>query len=105
MNDKTIHDIEVLDESLALSLAELCRSCSVRAETVIALVEEGLLEPRGSTPAQWTFSGPALRRLQIALRLQQDLHINPPGAALAVELLDEIERLRERLRVLEEYFS
>jgi chaperone modulatory protein CbpM len=105
MNDKTTHDIEVLDENLELSLAELCRSCSVRAETVIALVEEGLIDPCGSTPLQWTFRGPALRRLQIALRLQQDLHINPSGAALAVDLLDEIDRLRERLRVLEDYFS
>lgn len=104
MSDKT-PNIEVLDNTTELSLAELCRSCSVRAETVIALVEEGLLEPCGKIPTQWTFTGPALRRLQVALRLQQDLRINPPGAALAVELLDEIERLRERLQVLEDSFS
>jgi hypothetical protein len=29
-----------------------------------------------------------------ALRLQHDLELNLPGAALALELLDEIERLR-----------
>ena len=40
-------------------------------------------------------------RLVRALNLQRDLDINPAGAALALELLDEIDHLRERLRTLE----
>ena len=39
-----------------------------------------------------TFS--ALRRTRMALRLERDLEINLAGVALALELLDELQRLR-----------
>lgn len=97
MANKRNQSVEVLDESCELSLAELCNACTVRAETIIAMVEEGLLEPRGPSPVEWRFPGPTLRRVEITLRLQQDLRVNLAGAALAVELLEEIERLRNRL--------
>ena len=91
---------ELLDEGVELTLAELCRACSVHAETVLAMVEEGLLEPRGPAPAEWRFPGPAVRRVQVALRLQRDLGLNLPGAALALDLLEELEILRRRLQAL-----
>ena len=34
-----------------------------------------------------------------ALRLQRDLEINLPGVALALELMEELERLRRELRM------
>jgi len=36
----------------------------------------------------------------VALRLQRDLGLNLAGAALALELLDEVEALRAQLRVM-----
>ncbi len=92
---------ELLDETRLLSLGELCRACSAPAETVVALVEQGLIEPRETGPGQWRFEAVALGRVRTALRLQADLGLNPAGAVLAVELLEEIERLRRRLRRLE----
>lgn len=50
--------------------------------------------------AQWRFSGSALRRLRRAMSLSRDLEVNPPGVALALDLLDEIEALRARLHRL-----
>lgn len=94
-------DIEVLDDTFELSLAELCQSCSVHADTIIAMVEEGLLEPKGQSPSDWHFTGPALHRVTIAVRLQRDLHINLAGATLALELLEEIEHLHEQLQLLD----
>ena len=35
------------------------------------------------------------------MRLQRDLDLNLAGTALALDLLDELEQLRERLRALE----
>ena len=102
MSEQPVQHVEVLDENFELSLAEVCHACRVRAETIVALVEEGLLEPIGPSPPHWRFTGPSLCRLEIALRLQRDLRLNVPGASLAVELLEEIERLQERLRLLEE---
>lgn len=91
----------LLDETIEMTLDELCHVCEVHREVIITLVEEGLLEPSGDTPAHWYFSGSALPRLQRALRLQRDLDLNPPGAALAIQLLEEIEALRARLHALE----
>jgi chaperone modulatory protein CbpM len=91
----------VLDEEMTLSLAELCRASCVCAEEVIAMVEEGLLEPGGTSPADWYFPADSLLRLRAALRLQRDLQINLAGVALAMDLLDELRVLRERLRQLE----
>lgn len=102
MTKKPNLSVEVLDEACELSLAELCQACTVHAETIIAMVEEGLLEPRGPSPGEWRFSGTALRRVEISLRLQQDLRVNLAGTALAIELLEEIDRMRERLRRLGE---
>ncbi len=84
----------VLDERTVLSLRDLCRACDVHAELVIEMVEHGVLQPRGRVPTEWRFAGDALIRAQKALRLTRDLHVNWPGAALAIELLDELQRLR-----------
>ncbi|NIR30474.1 MAG: MerR family transcriptional regulator [Gammaproteobacteria bacterium] len=84
----------VLDETAVLSLHEICHTCGVSAELVIEMVEEGVLEPEGPAPQDWRFRGSAVKRLQMALRLTRDLRVNLPGAALALELLDELDALR-----------
>ncbi|MDJ0778963.1 MAG: chaperone modulator CbpM [Gammaproteobacteria bacterium] len=92
---------ELLDDGIELSLAELCRACQLPAERIFELVEEGIVEPRGRTPARWRFHALHLRRVRRAQRLQRDLGVNTPGIALALELLEEVESLRARLRHFE----
>lgn len=88
---------EVLEEDVELSLADLCRACQLSAERVFQLVDEGLLEPRGGHPAQWRFHGRSVWRVRCVMRLERDLGVNLAGAALALELLEELRRLRKRL--------
>lgn len=90
----------ILEELQDLSLDELCRACSTEVEQLVALVEEGLIRPRGAAPAQWRFTGVHLQRVRVAVRLQRDLGVNPAGAALALQLMDELDALRARLRAL-----
>ena len=90
----------ILEEQTQLTLADLCRACAVHAERIIELVDVGVLEPQGREPARWIFTGASLHRARKALRLQRDLDIDLAGAALALELLDEIESLRARLRAM-----
>lgn len=90
-------DAVILEEQTAITLAELCRACATPAETIVALVEEGILAPTGASPARWRFGGMHVRRARVALRLRRDLDLNLPGVALALQLLDEIETLRGRL--------
>lgn len=87
-----------VDDSVELTLAELCAACSVEEELVIEIVAEGIVEPIGPNRAQWRFSGLALTRVQRVIRLQHDFGVNLPGAALALELLEELERLRRLQR-------
>ena len=83
-------------EDMELTLSELCRVCAVTEAEVLALVEEGVIEPAGRRPARWRFAGTSLRRVRLALHLQHDLGVNVAGAALALDLLDELEALRAR---------
>jgi chaperone modulatory protein CbpM len=90
----------VVEDEIHLTLFELSRACRVPEERILGWVGEGLLEPTGESPPQWRFTGPALRRTRVAVRLTRDLDLNPPGVALALELLEEIESLRAQLRRL-----
>jgi chaperone modulatory protein CbpM len=91
----------ILDELTHLSLADLCRACATHAERILALVDEGILTPEEVPPHGWRFTGQQLRRAQMALRLQNDLGVNLAGAALAVQLIEERNALREQLQRLD----
>lgn len=88
----------ILEEQTDLSISEVCQACAVRVETIIELVDEGILSPTGRDPHRWRFTGIHLRRATVAIRLQNDLGVNLAGAALALQLLDELEALQARLR-------
>jgi chaperone modulatory protein CbpM len=87
----------IVEEEIHLTLTELCRACGATEEHVITWTFEGVLEPIGAAPQEWRFSGQALRRARLASRLTRDLELNPPGVALALDLLDEIAELQGRL--------
>lgn len=93
---------EVLDDDAGVTLGELCRICQVSAERVLELVDEGIVEPEGGEVAHWRFRAVSIRRARSALRLQRDLGVNAAGAALALDLLEELEAMRARLRRFEE---
>jgi len=105
---QAILDGVLLDEQAELTLNDLCCACSSSAEWIIELVEEGALEPvilkidtkktSDGQQNQWRFTGYSLQRAQTARRLQRDLGINLAGAALALELLEQISSLQEQLR-------
>lgn len=86
----------LLDERVRFSLVELCEVCRISADYLLEVVDEGIIEPEGASQAQWRFRADDLRRLQTALRLQRDLRVNLPGAALALDLLEELETARRR---------
>jgi chaperone modulatory protein CbpM len=91
----------ILDETTWVDAGEICTLCRLSRAHLVELVEEGVARPVGRTPDDWRFPASDLARLRRALRLQRDLGVNPAGVALAMDLLDEIERLRARLRRLE----
>ena len=88
-------ELQVLDEHVEFTLEEVCVLCRVEHTFVTALVDEGVLRPRGAVVAEWRFSGVAVARTRRAAALHRDLGVNLPGVALALDLLGEIDRLRK----------
>lgn len=84
-----------------MNLYELCHICHTETNLVMEMVNYGLLNPAGRTPEVWIFHAKDLHRLQRARRLQKDLDINLAGVALALDLLEELEQLRARVKRLE----
>ncbi len=84
-------------EDHALTIDELSRLCSVDRTTIVEFVQEGVLSVIEINSSEWRFPGAALRRARTAMRLQRDLEINLPGVALALQLMEELDRLRSAL--------
>ncbi len=100
MNTKKVNIVSgyILEEESALTLAELCWTCQAPAETMIRLIDHGVIMPlEGNNSRQWRFHRSSLVRADKALRLKRDLGVNLAGTALALELLDEIDDLRKQL--------
>ncbi|MCB1774432.1 MAG: MerR family transcriptional regulator [Gammaproteobacteria bacterium] len=100
-----MHATGTVELDFRLTLTELSRGCGVEADRILLLVDAGLLEPTGADPHEWLFAASDLYRARCALRLQHDLGINTPGAALAVDLIEELQRTRRRLQLLEALFD
>jgi chaperone modulatory protein CbpM len=103
MND---HSIQVrvtgfiLEDQTELTLNDICRACAAEAPLIVEMVDEGVLAPSGDAPAQWRFTGVHIRRARTALNQQRDLGVNLPGAALAIQLIEELDSLRAQLHRL-----
>jgi len=96
-------DSFVVEDIAELTLEDLCRACAAQADIIIELVSEGVIDnmatPQDVPPEHWRFTGLHLHRAKVALRLQRDLGVNFAGAALALDLMDELELLRTKIRV------
>ena len=88
MSNETISGVTI-DRSVLMSLNELARCCSVPIDYIQELVDEGILEPVEINAEHWSFRGNCLQRVQVSVRLQQDLEVNLPGIAVILDLLDE----------------
>jgi chaperone modulatory protein CbpM len=87
-----------VDEAL-LSFDELTVTCAVSFEWVIEHVQAGvLLEAPDPDVSIWKFSGRDLRRARRIRDLERTFDAGPELAGLVVDLLEETERLRARLR-------
>lgn len=101
MNNQILLTGILIEDNTEFTLGELSRASDKPDEWILALVEEGVIEPVDAGQIHWHFRGNCLRRVRIVQRLESDLGVNLAGAALVLELLDELEVLRKRIAVLE----
>ena len=93
----TIYTSILLDENTSYTLQELSDLCSQSTKLILEMIDEGMIVPTGSSPRQWRFGLREIHRVQTAQRLIRDLRINLAGAALALDLLEELEELRQQV--------
>ncbi len=100
-NGKFMIEGQLVDERTEVTIVQLCRSCAIESELVERLVAEGVIEPSRQEGGTLYFTQHCVKRARIVVRLRSDLGINLAGAALAVDLLERIERLESRLHFAE----
>ena len=86
----------IVDQSTTLSIKDLSRICNVEERHIVEFVEEGVLSVV-EVRSEWHFTGDALRRARLAVRLERDLELNLAGVALALDLIEELQQLRREL--------
>jgi chaperone modulatory protein CbpM len=92
---------EMLSEKNKLALQDICERCGLPETTIRAYVEEGVIEVEGNDVARWRFSEVSMVRIQKACRLERDLGLNPAGAALALDLMAQIDELKTQIKRLQ----
>lgn len=100
--DKQVHEGILLDDTITYTLSEITVLSDMEENIIIEMIEYGIAEPLGRTKEQWIFNNHALFRLKKAARLHRDLHINWAGVSLALDLIDERDKLRQLLQLLQQ---
>ncbi len=87
----------VLDE-VALTVEDLARACAVDSRWVVERVEAGLLGSASVKTLEMRFVSADLARARRLAALERDFDANQELAALVVDLIEEVGRLRGRLK-------
>ena len=85
------------------SIIQVCTVSAVEKSFVVELVQYGVVDPEGGNtePDQWLFTQTQVLLCKRAANLHYDLQVNIPGIGLALQLLDELEPLRAKVKLLE----
>ncbi|SRR6056297_557184 len=92
---------ELIAQDFDADLDEICRVCGLDSDELRRWIEEGVAEPRAAAAPSWQFSARQLRRVWVARRLRRDLEVDTRSLPLVLDLLEEVEALRRRVRLLE----
>ncbi len=100
MNEEILSGV-VIDEA-ALNLDELACACAVESNWIVERVEAGLLGNMAVRQiTRWQFTSAELVRARRLCAVERDFDANPETAALIVDLIEEVERLKARITAAE----
>lgn len=94
----------LIEEATTISFKEVCHKYAMPNELLLEMVEYGLFSSQTTKTEHLKLNQRDLRTIESAFRLHKDLGINLPGVALALELLEKIDKLNEELNVLRKHF-
>jgi chaperone modulatory protein CbpM len=88
------HRLEVLIDEDGLTVEELASACAVSCDWIERHVEGGLLD--AASTESWRFTSVQLLRARRLADIERTFDANEELAALVVDLIEEVERLRAR---------
>lgn len=101
MANKSLVIVAVAEQDPELSFEDLCHACLVAPQDIQEMIEYGVIDPRGVSYETWRFDLEHVQRIRKVLHLQHDLEVNLAGAALVLELIDEMEKMRAKVAFFE----
>lgn len=97
---------KVIAHDFSINFTELCESANMTPDYLSELITYNIIKPvAGKTPDDWRFSTNAVKIVNKAIRLHQDLEIEWADIALVVDLLDEIDQLESENRQLKKQMN
>jgi chaperone modulatory protein CbpM len=94
----------LIEETTTISFNEVCHKYQIPEELLIEMVEYGLFSCQTTKMEQLNLNQHDLHKIESAFRLHQDLGINLPGVALALDLLEKIDKLNDEINILRKHF-
>ena len=76
----------------------VCASYRLTQDAIEEMVSCGLAEPVGDRPNKWLFTQSDYDRIGCVKRFKNELDVNIPGAVLALELLEQLDRIRKQVQ-------
>lgn len=92
---------EIVELSEITTLEQLCVTCGVEEAWIGELIAHGAIAPPRKRGEVQHFAAVTVVRVKKAKRLERDFDLNVPGVALALDLIEEIEQLKARIRAFE----
>lgn len=90
---------ELLDET-TLTSEELALACCVEQQWVIERVEAGILKGNLTGHANWRFVSQDLARARRLISIERCFDADAELAALVADLIEELDQLKQQLRVV-----
>ncbi|MDX1491478.1 MAG: chaperone modulator CbpM [Pseudohongiellaceae bacterium] len=89
-----------IDYSISIDLTSTCEATGLETTELIEIVSHGIIEPEGSCPEEWVFDIDMLATAKRAIRLQRDLHLDWAAVGLAIDLIQERDKLADENAIL-----
>ncbi|MCK9984219.1 MAG: chaperone modulatory protein CbpM [Azoarcus sp.] len=87
----------VLVDEVTLTLEEAAQACGVEPQWIVERVEAGFLGDGSVQMTYWRFASHDLTRARRMRQLESAFDAVPELAALVVDLLEEVERLKRQV--------
>ncbi|MDW3094627.1 MAG: chaperone modulator CbpM [Gammaproteobacteria bacterium] len=83
-----------MNSNIIYTSNSICSYYGINKDVLSDMVLWGIASPSGCSPDTWFFNQSDYDKIGRAYRFHRDLEINIPGAAMILELLSELDKVR-----------